>query len=143
MKIAIALLLSVLAFSSALSVDSVQGYFDHNVNIGMVIDANIGSMNMIASELISIQYNKIKTQYTTFSGDFPAFDIVMDFNEGTMWQYFNLTGDCKAYQIPKMNLAAYLHNLLVNHTEFAGQRGEHLEVYEIKHPELKGKKILL
>merc|ERR1712080_477448 len=73
-----------------------------------------------------------------FSSDIPAFDLIMDFNKGVAHQFFNLTGDCKAFHIPKVNLTHYLHEMFTKHTEHAGHRGEHLDIYEVKHPEEDG-----
>ena len=103
-----------------------------------VVETNVGGVDYIADEIVSPSHNKIKLQYTTFSGDIPAFDLVMDFTAGKMLQYLNLTGECNVYDIAQMDLGAYLEDLMTNHVEFAGTRGEHLHLYEIKHPEEPG-----
>lgn len=139
MKIAFVAFFAVLAFASALNFkEQTGGLFYGHSNVEFVIETSVGGLDLIGSELISLDHNKIKVQYTTFNGDLPAFDVILDFTKGQLWQYQNLTGACTSYEIPKMCLTAYLSNLFHNHTEFAGHRGEHLEVYEIKHPEEPG-----
>uniref|UniRef100_A0A7S3JLE0 Uncharacterized protein n=1 Tax=Euplotes harpa TaxID=151035 RepID=A0A7S3JLE0_9SPIT len=131
------------AHSMSLMTDKNDDLFQGAKNFELTIDTTVNGLNLIASEIISTEFNKIKVQYTTFNGDVPAFDIVQDFTKGEMLQYFNLTGECKVYQIEKMCLHHYLHNLIANHTEFAGRRGENLSVYEIKHPEETGSRTWL
>lgn len=140
MKTATLVLLALLSYTMAFSLlDDMNPHpHHHDGNIGMVIETNVGGMDLIADELISLQHNKVKVQYTTFNGQVPAFDLVMDYTTGTGMQYFNLTGDCKTFEIPTLNLTQYYASLLKDHTEHAGHRGEHLEVYEVKHPEEEG-----
>lgn len=143
-KVKIFVLLSVCVFASALNLGSSrEGLFYGNNNIELVMESNIGGTSLIASQLISLEFNKVKNQVTTFSPEVPAFDVVADFTNGTLMQYFNLTGECNVYEIPKMCLTAYMINLFENHTEFVGQRGQHLELYEMKYPEDPGSRLWL
>ena len=138
MKFVLLVLLAVAAASALKLSEQEGGLFNGHNSLEFVIETTIGGLDLVTSQLISLEHNKIRNQYTTFNGDVPAFDEVLDFTNGQMWQYFNLTGECKVYEIPKMCLTAYLKDLLTNHTEFAGYRGEHLELYEVKHPEDAG-----
>ena len=142
MKIVI-LLLSILVFANAMSLIKDDSFLAGKANVDFVIEANIGGLDVVVEEIISFEHNKIKTHYTTFNGDVPAFDILMDFNEGKVYQYFNLTGKCDVYDGPKLDIQQYIHNLFLNHTEFAGHRGKHLELYEVKHPEEEGSRTWL
>eukprot|EP00343_Euplotes_focardii_P001522 CAMPEP_0205800384 /NCGR_PEP_ID=MMETSP0205-20121125/2032_1 /ASSEMBLY_ACC=CAM_ASM_000278 /TAXON_ID=36767 /ORGANISM="Euplotes focardii, Strain TN1" /LENGTH=207 /DNA_ID=CAMNT_0053063397 /DNA_START=69 /DNA_END=692 /DNA_ORIENTATION=+ len=110
----------------------------HPQNIKNVFETNIGGLDLVVDQLISVEHNKVKAQYTTFSGEVPAFDIMIDYTEGKILHFFNLTGECKVYEIPKMDLGEYFKDVFKNHVEFAGFRGEHLEIYEMKHPEEEG-----
>ena len=134
--ILIALAISCQSFSLMDDVD--EEVFNRKGNVQFMVDATIDGMNYLIAETISLEHNKIKAQYTTFSADYPAFDIVVDYTEGKMIQFFNLTGECKVYQAEKMCLTKYLKELFHNHTELAGHRGSFHSVYEIKHPEEKG-----
>ncbi|CAI2379021.1 unnamed protein product [Moneuplotes crassus] len=107
-------------------------------NFQVVSEATVAGIDMISDMTMSFEHNKIRTQYTTFSGEMPAFDVIIDFNEGLTYQYFNLTGECKVSKAPVIDLAEYYTLLLTNFTEFRGYRGEHLEVYEVMHPEEDG-----
>ena len=140
MKYTLVILISLaFACQSFSLIDDVNDeVFDRKGNFQFLVDVTIDGMNYLASEIISLEHNKIKVQYTTFSPNYPAFDIVLDYTEGKMTQYFNLTGDCKSYQIEKMCLTKYLKELVHNHTEFAGHRGSFHSVYEVKHPEESG-----
>ena len=138
MKIVFTILLIVFTcnMGTAMSLTKSQNPFEGNLEY--VTESQIGGIDMISDTIISFEHNKVKAQYTTFSGDIPAFDVVLDFNEGLAYKYFNLTGKWVVSKAPKLNLAEYYEMILMNHTEFAGYRGEHLEVYEIKHPEEEG-----
>ena len=143
MKLVFGILLILWAskMSMGMSLLNHQNHFQGNFEY--VAESRVGSMDLISDTLISFEHNKLKAQYTTFSGDMPAFDVVLDFSEGLTYQYFNLTGKCQVSKAPKMNLAEYYETLFSNFTEFAGFRGEHLEVYEIKHPEEEGSRTWL
>ena len=137
MKFLVLLMIASLAMSmSMLKEDHTNSH--NKKNMRFVVEFNVGGVDFIAAETVSKEFNKIKIQYTTFSGDVPAFDVVLDATKGEVTQFFNLTGECKKFQHPVFNLTTYLHDLMLNHTEFVGKRGENLYVYEIKQPEEAG-----
>ena len=139
MRLVLVLLLSILAFSQANELsEKAEQYIKGNGNIDLVLKTSVNGLSLIVDELLSFEYNMFKAQYTSFSGEVPAFDIVMDFNKGKMYEYFNLTGNCSVYNIEKLNFTQYMIDLIKDHTEYAGHRGEHLDIYEVKHPEEPG-----
>ena len=89
---------------------------------------------MIVDKLLSFEFNKIKMQYTTPSGDAPAYDLILDFTQGKMLIYNNLTSEWSSYPAPKFDLGSFYNDIIANHTELAGKRGESYFVYEMKIP---------
>ena len=136
MRLVLVLLLFVFTFSQAIDLsEESEQYLKKMGNFEMVRTIESNDFHMIVDELVSLEYNMFKVQITTFSGEYPAYDIISDFTEGKVYYYFNLTDECHVANINKMNLTEYVIDLLKNHTEYAGHRGEHLGVFEMKHPE--------
>ena len=90
---------------------------------------------MIVDKLLSFEFNKIKMQFTTPSGNLPAYDLMLDFTLGKMLIYNNLTSECQSYPAPVFDLGSFYRDIVANHTELAGKRGSTYHVYEMKIPQ--------
>uniref|UniRef100_A0A7S3KS66 Uncharacterized protein n=1 Tax=Euplotes crassus TaxID=5936 RepID=A0A7S3KS66_EUPCR len=137
MKITIALVCLLFSVSYGLTFlkDDVSASMP---DIQQVIKMDVGGVDFVIDQTIAFSQNKLKQQVTTFRGDIPAFDIVLDFTAGTLLQYNNLTGDCGYAEIPKFDLEAYQADLIANHIDYAGHRGQNLDLFEVKYPERPG-----
>ena len=136
MKVLIVVLLSAMLSASFASKSPEDFPFDFK-DVDYVTELVVNGYEIILNELKSFKLNMVKQQVTSFSGEIPAYDVLYNFTGGKMYQYFNLTGDCKAYDIPRMNLTDF-YKSLINSTEFVGKRGENLYLYEQKFPNLEG-----
>ena len=143
MKITILFLCVLVSMGLAMSILKEEPTSSNLLDFRLVVETNVNGDDFIVDELISPDTNKIKLQYTTFNEAYPAFDIVMDFTEGRLYQYLNLTDECYTSEIPKMDLTAYIIDMITNNFEYVGQRGEHLHLFEIKHPEQPGSRTWL
>ena len=122
-------------FGAAISMNLKENldFLDHHQNIEMVVDTAMNGTQYIAEELYSFEHNKLRAKLTSWDAKEPAFDMLFDYTEGYMLFYYNLTGDCRVLDLPKMDMKAYYRDIMVNHTEYAGKRG-HLELFEVKEP---------
>ena len=132
MKITIlSLLVTMVAVSSAFNAPASLNF--NFTDVEYVMDLEVNGYPVIIDQVVSFKYNAIKEHITTFSGEVPAYDLVMNYTSGVLYQYFNLTGNCTAYNITKMNLTEY-SIALDNMTEFVGMRGRDLYLFERKFP---------
>ena len=143
MKITILFLCILASMGFAMNLLKEQYTPNDLVDFRLVAETSIDGDDFISDEIVSPSHNKIKLQYTTFNEDIPAFDVVMDFTAGKLYQYLNLTDECFVSDFTKMDLRAYIADLITNNIKYVGQRGEHLHLFEIKHPEEEGSRTWL
>ena len=102
-----------------------------SANILAVMGVDTSEGHYIIDQLISLEHNKERFHYTSNSPDRAAFDILLDFTEGSGYLYMNDTNECYEFGAPQMDLEAYFVNLLENNTHYKGERGAHLGVLEM------------
>eukprot|EP00344_Euplotes_crassus_P010602 CAMPEP_0196996982 /NCGR_PEP_ID=MMETSP1380-20130617/2740_1 /TAXON_ID=5936 /ORGANISM="Euplotes crassus, Strain CT5" /LENGTH=234 /DNA_ID=CAMNT_0042413107 /DNA_START=1 /DNA_END=705 /DNA_ORIENTATION=- len=103
-----------------------------------VVRFDMAGINFVVDQTHAFSHNTLKQSFTTFNGNIPAFDVVVNFTSGVYLHYNNLTGECSFGEVPKLNLTEYFIEFVTNYIEFAGTRGEHLTLYEIKYPGNEG-----
>lgn len=80
---------------------------------------------------MSLQYNVIKAQCTSADENFPAYDMLLDFNQGISYDIFNDTQECWASDISNDFSVAEYVNDLADHSEQVRQIGLDIILFKI------------